>query len=922
MRPLKLTISAFGPYAGKEEIDFSSFGNSGIYLITGDTGAGKTTIFDAITYALFGESSGENRKNDMLRSKYADLNTKTSVELKFEYCGKTYTVTRSPSQELNKDRGEGTTKKSAEAELHLPDGEIITQSKPVDQKIKDIIGLDFNQFTQIAMISQGDFRALLQDKTENRAETFRKIFKTEIYDEIQKEFSEKYNLENKKYENEKNIIKNYIKNIEIDDNSDLFLDLENLKTSAYPSCEDALRIIDSISNYDNENLSNLMENKKILKEQENNLNQKIGAVEAYNKAKLQFDTVNEEKGNKEKALPELKKAFEDAKNNKPKQKEINDKIAVIKALLGDYEKREKLSSQINEANEKLLKKEEEKTFAFSNEQELQNKLNNLNRESQELKDSVINVVKYGNKLELLSNEINGHVSLTKDLEALTVLKSSLKKLQEEYSTEFEEYTRLKKDYEEKNKAFLDEQAGIIASSLSEGIPCPVCGSVHHPTPAKLSTNAPTEADVESAKALSEKKFTDVNKLSLAAGTQKGVIQSSEKSIEEKLSKIFDVVDIETAEISLKKEIDLLSDEKKSFEKIYKEETINAERKKTLDEKLIPTTNDNLQNAKEVFQNADKEISIISGELSNCLIQKEDLDNKLEFKTKEEAEKAINDLQNEYTNLDQIFENAKKEVESCENAIASSIGVLKALADQLTNAPKANLQELEKEQSIIKSNLKDIETDETQINARIFLNKTNYKNILRESKVFSDLQEKISWLETLSKTVNGNLSEKEKITLETYVQTAYFDRILRHANIRLQKMSGGQYDLKRKEVASNKRSQSGLELDIIDHVNATERSVNTLSGGEAFLASLALALGLSDEVQMSTGIHLDTLFIDEGFGSLDPEALRKAYNTLSGLTEGNRLIGIISHVSELKEKIDKQIVVSKAKDCGSHAKVCS
>ena len=185
---------------------------------------------------------------------------------------------------------------------------------------------------------------------------------------------------------------------------------------------------------------------------------------------------------------------------------------------------------------------------------------------------------------------------------------------------------------------------------------------------------------------------------------------------------------------------------------------------------------------------------------------------------------------------------------------------------------------------------------------------------------AQLEEKHAWMRALSDTANGTLTGKDRIMLETYIQTTYFDRILQRANLRLLKMSGGQYDLKRRRKAESKQGKSGLELDLIDHVNGTERSVNTLSGGEAFLASLALALGLSDEVQMSTGIKLDTLFVDEGFGSLDSEALSKAYHTLTGLTEGNRLVGIISHVAELKEKIDKQIVVTKDKLGGSQAKI--
>jgi exonuclease SbcC len=195
-----------------------------------------------------------------------------------------------------------------------------------------------------------------------------------------------------------------------------------------------------------------------------------------------------------------------------------------------------------------------------------------------------------------------------------------------------------------------------------------------------------------------------------------------------------------------------------------------------------------------------------------------------------------------------------------------------------------------------------------------------KNISGKQTALEALEQKYVWMKALSDTANGNISGKDKLMLETYIQTTYFDRILERANIRLRKMSGGQYDLKRRRTASSKQSQSGLELDIVDHINATERSVNTLSGGEAFLASLALALGLSDEVQMSTGIKLDTLFVDEGFGSLDSESLSKAYNTLAALTEGNRLVGIISHVSELKERIDRQIIVTKQKNGESAAKI--
>ena len=181
------------------------------------------------------------------------------------------------------------------------------------------------------------------------------------------------------------------------------------------------------------------------------------------------------------------------------------------------------------------------------------------------------------------------------------------------------------------------------------------------------------------------------------------------------------------------------------------------------------------------------------------------------------------------------------------------------------------------------------------------------------------EKRYGYVSSLADTANGKLSGKEKIMLETYIQTTYFDRIIARANLRFMKMSDAQYELKRLEEASNNRSQSGLDLGVIDHYNGSQRSVKTLSGGESFMAALSLALGLSDEIQSSAGgIQIDTMFVDEGFGTLDSDSLELAYNALAGLTEGNRLVGIISHVSELKDKIDKQIVVTKEKSGGSNA----
>ena len=271
-------------------------------------------------------------------------------------------------------------------------------------------------------------------------------------------------------------------------------------------------------------------------------------------------------------------------------------------------------------------------------------------------------------------------------------------------------------------------------------------------------------------------------------------------------------------------------------------------------------------------------------------------------------------------LKRTLQAAQEEEQACRERLAGIRAAIEQLRSRLEGEPEMDTAGLEADKNALTEKKAAALQQLREIHARLTTNEMAKRSIVARAKQIAELDAKFTWMKALAETANGNLAGKEKVMLETYIQTTYFDRILSRANIRLKKMSGGQYDLKRRREAGNRVSQSGLEPDIVDHINATERSVNTLSGGEAFLASLALALGLSDEVQMSTGIRLDTLFVDEGFGSLDSEALRKAYSTLAGLTEGSRLVGIISHVSELKERIDKQIVVAKRREGGSEARI--
>ena len=505
-------------------------------------------------------------------------------------------------------------------------------------------------------------------------------------------------------------------------------------------------------------------------------------------------------------------------------------------------------------------------------------------------------------------------SFLRGIGILQTLRDTLAKKQNAYLAAAKTAAQLAQVYETKNKAFLDEQAGIIASTLSEGIPCPVCGSVSHPQLAALSQNAPTETEVKDARLAYEKARQAMESASSEAGKQQGIVSTSENTLLQEANTLLGEVTLEQAQPAAQQQCELLSAQIAELETQVAQANAKAARKTELDQ-LIPAKEAALQRAEAAYNEGKEQLVALDTAITQLRSQITEQKAQLPYESKATALAEIATLDTKRKGLVK----ALADTESTRNGLKESLAAIRAtiaqLETQLQNGNEVDLNELETKKAELTAAKAVILAKQKTVHARIMTNEGAQRSIAQKSIELQALEEKYTWMKALSDTANGNVSGKEKIMLETYIQTTYFDRILERANIRLQKMSGGQYDLKRRRTAANLRGQSGLELDIVDHINATERSVNTLSGGEAFLASLALALGLSDEVQMSTGIRLDTLFVDEGFGSLDSEALSKAYQTLAGLTEGNRLVGIISHVTELKERIDKQIIVTKEKTGG-------
>ena len=922
MRPLKLTLSAFGPYAGVMELDFETLGTGGLYLITGDTGAGKTTIFDAISFALFGEASGGNREPGMLRSKYADPSTPTEVTLTFRYAGKEYTITRNPEymkpKTKGKDKGDAMTKQTAGATLTYPDGHLVTKPKEVNTAIRDILGLDREQFAQVAMIAQGDFLKLLLADTKERQKIFRNIFHTNLYVELQDQLSKQASKVKYQWEDVRDSIRQYIDGILCDEESEHAEVIRQSKDGTLP-IEEVLTALDALLESDaslRDKLEGSLQETDIALERTVAL---LTKAEAREKIKKDLAKAEEKEVSTKLLLQQSQKALEEEQAKKPRQEQLSREITAIDLSLKEYDRLAELESALLNANTQKSKAKADSAAAAESKTALVAEIDTLKEERKSLENIGAEKEKLLRQKQEQHQKRTDLQKLIADIAQYHTQQKSWETAQQLYLAAYENSSDLQQEYDVKNKAFLDEQAGIIAGRLKEGKPCPVCGSVHHPAPAVMADTAPTEAEVKKARKEYEKAVKETEKASSAAAKEKGKVSTLEETLMKQIDEQLHLREIDLAEPSAREIVSDLNDSINELEVRIGQIAKDLDRKNLLDE-LIPKKEKELSATEEKLTIAKEQAASSAASIHSLTEQIAELKEKLIFENKSAAMVQRNSLDAERKAMQSALEAAEKNYLACKDELTGLSASAQELKKQMTESAEIDIQAQQEEKDALSLQKAAVLKEQKAVHTRIASNTSCRKNIRSKSAELSQLEEKQKWLRALSDTANGTIKGKEKIMLETYIQTTYFDRIVARANVRLMKMTGGQYDLKRRKTADTMRGQTGLELDVIDHYNGTERSVKTLSGGESFKASLALALGLSDEVQMSTSIQLDTLFVDEGFGSLDPESLNQAYNTLAGLTEGNRLVGIISHVAELKERIDKQILVTKEKSGGSKATI--
>lgn len=1288
MKPQKLMMSAFGPYAGKTEVDFEKLGEQGLFLITGDTGAGKTTIFDAITFALYGEASGDVRESRMLRSKYARPETPTYVELIFAYRGKIYRVKRNPEYQRPKSRGSGYTVQPGDAELIYPDGrQPVTKAKDVTKAVTELLGLDYRQFSQIAMIAQGEFRKLLLAGTADRSEIFRQIFRTGIYQDIQRKLREEERTCRQEYDELGRSVSQSMSRIACRKYPVLELELEELKKIRFEGkLERGLELLSGLLSRERSELEQLEQKtvelqNKINKEQEllgqakesvkikNELEKTKKSLEELEpelgKAAAEWENVQKlekEKGaldekiksaeerltfhrsllEAEKKQEEEREKFEKKKADQEEliasrqkltdelgeykseleglaavgeeraeltnrrsnlvsyqgqlidlQKKKNDNEREMKEIIKELGQKEKEAKRYQEIQalledrieqlsdcemqlsvifgqkencrrnldelkdshkavmDAVAKEEASKKDCFDNKKIrdqikaaadlLKNNFDALNQEREKIKDSELLLERLKAEEQQIHEQKQTVNRLEEDAAELKKKLSQLKKQQDSYQNASSEKEKLDAEYRRLEQLFYDAQAGLLARGLTEGTPCPVCGSVHHPEPAKLIEEVPEKKEVEKKKAELEKIAGQAVKASTKAGEMRlgaqklaeriyqelhisqkqdipepdvsknpdlwldvwerrisemksenseaetacrdkkaqaeeeakrlreldkeisdkkaklekdneKLIESEQKlvsaktqhrertqqtdaerdKLREKLDRILaampgsgmeesrinelhsawstgrennaalkdfvktvcDSLGLQTEELSVQEKevqgrieerekdkailrenreqadknqndiqtlkgreqalegrkkgilesicgllltekapwkdrwrqteplsedelgtalpeaIQIMKDQLNEVKICIEENDRRADRKKELEE-LIPNQEKKIEDLRQDSEKTTIELSKMETLLGQRKEQMDELKEHLggeDYKTTEERKEGYVRRKGE---IERQQEDARKQFEDCQERKNKIQAAVETLQKQLEGKENLNPEDIECRSRQWSERFREVGEQQSSLKADCQKNQEIFDEVNGRRKMMTEVEQKYIWIKALADTANGTLGGKAKIELETYIQMTYFERIIRRANLRLLTMTGNQYELKRQEEESNKREKSGLELSVIDHYNGTERSVKTLSGGETFQASLALALGLSDEIQANAGgVSMDSMFIDEGFGSLDEDTLDRAMSALSGLTDGKRMVGIISHVAELKERIESKILVTK------------
>ncbi|MZK56645.1 SMC family ATPase [Coprobacillus sp. AM29-13] len=993
MMPISLTLSAFGPYPDTITIDFESFQEDGLFLITGPTGSGKTMIFDAMIFALYGKTSGQIRQTDSLRCDHALNEIPTFVEFSFSLHQQNYTIKRNPKYYLEGKK----TPKQPSALLTLPDGKMVEGIKEVNQKMISLLGVDDQQFKQICMIAQGEFTKLIMASSDEREKVLRELFHSETYQKLEEKLKVHLKTYQDKYDLLLNKRKDLMQELQVEDHQEYLSKQTKLIASQQKEYDDLKKDLDQkkqqlqlyrLQNQRLIQLKDLKQQFQDLKKQENDYQKLNKTVDTLKKAQetnyLYISYIKQQKKlqtlklNQEDFLKQLKKLEKDYQEKKVQadsldykqqtKEKLQNQIQETKQLINqiyqyqnDYQNLQTLKQQyrmLDEEHKLFLKKKEKFENGLQRDQERIQSEQQVQSKYELIKQQYVRLNEQKVKVHQLSDYYDQILKLNEN-------KSDL---QEEYTVVEKQVDHEKMQYNKMEKLYFRKQAGIFALQLKEDQPCPICGSLHHPHPAQIEKEDITKEKLDQqAKKVKqqEHRLQDILQKILLSNQKKEMLVkqtkqlSSELNIQEEISKeifIKELDHLSKDEKRMKKEYLELQDELKYIQKLKKSVALSLKDMSTYESKELKQAQslENIQvqihqlsgklddslrqyeigEVNKNYQQVQKEYRQLSLEIETIQQDYEKVKNKyLEIKTKISSlnqqiiqeQEIYDELDNKYhTALDAFineeeFLNLKTQINQIsilEKKYQDYLISLKSLNEQIISLENEVKDSTYVDLSSLSETIKEVNQQLREKNDDLEKLKIDYS--LKE-KMIKDIQKINQQLEKDEDTYQRYLDlynlasgkNNARVSIERYVLATYFENMLVYANVIMKQLSQGRYQLLRKDDAGKGRSQQGLELDVFDQESGNIRSIKTLSGGESFKAALSLALGLSRMVQdYAGGIELNTLFIDEGFGSLDSQSLDQAMNCLMELHHENKLIGIISHVSDLKDRIERQLVVER------------